>query len=107
MTDNRKIAQLRSEISILDAERREILLKLKGFGMLAILGVLGLFVGAFLLTTRIALLGGMFIALGLVGVLIQYVQRYQRRKRIVQIDELIQQMDQEIAAEMGLSRAES
>ena len=107
MTDNRKIAQLRSEISMLDSERREIQTKLQGFGMLAILGVLGLFVGAFLLTTRWGLLGGLFIALGLIGVIVQYVQRHQQRRRIVQIDELIQQMDQEIAAEMGISRAES
>jgi hypothetical protein len=102
MTDNRKIAQLRSENEELDREQRELTARLSRGGTLPVLSAAGILLGLTLVISGQSWLGALFVLAGL-GVLVwQWQQRRQMRARLAQIGQEIQYNAEQIRAEMGL-----
>lgn len=102
MTDNRKIARLRSENEVLDREKREIETRLRRGGMLPVLAGIGVLVGLTLTFTTLPWLGWLVTIGALIALLWYWMQRSGMRTRLGEIDQEIQHNEDEIRAEMGL-----
>lgn len=64
MTDNRKIAQLRSENEALDLERREITGRLRRGGMLPVFGAAAILIGLTMVISSLAFVGWLVMLAG-------------------------------------------
>lgn len=102
MTDNRKIARLRSENEVLDREKREIENRLRTGGMLPIFAAVGVLVGLTLAFTSLPWLGWLLMIGSLVVLLWYWMQRSSMRRRLGDIDQEIQHNEEQIRAEIGL-----
>ena len=106
MTDNRKIARLRSEISQLDVEKRQQAAVAQSGGMLVTLSSAGMLIGLLLLISSTRWVGALVLA-GSVGLFIyQWFRRRSALKRVAEINTQVEQFEREIAAELGLASAD-
>jgi uncharacterized membrane protein YqjE len=103
MTDNRKIARLRSEIIELETEKRELDTRVNSAGMWVMLGLGALLLGLLLYFFIWGTVGLAFASAGLVVMLWQWIRRNTWRGRQRQILDEIEHARQEIASEMGLA----
>lgn len=103
MTDNRKIAQLRSENEALDLERREITGRLRRGGMLPVFGAAAILIGLTMVISSLAFVGWLVMLAGGGMLLWLFLQRRQARSRLAQIEQEIQYNEEQIRAEMGLN----
>lgn len=102
MTDNRKIARLRSENESLDREKREVEDRLRRGGMLPVLAGVGVLVGLTLAFGSLPWLGWLVMIGALVLLLWYWMQRSGMRTRLGEIEQEIQHNEEQIRAEIGL-----